>query len=67
MKASVRFYDEFEGDDLTDIYRQILDYFREIVDQEDLEPFRIRILDDISEKTEWKSSSLNETYPEYDE
>jgi hypothetical protein len=49
MKASVRFYDEFEGDDLTDIYRQILDYFREVVDQEDLEAFRIRILDDISD------------------
>ncbi len=49
MKASVRFYDEFEGDDLTDIYRQILDYLREVADQEDLEAFRIRILDDISD------------------
>ena len=67
MKASVRFYDEFEGDDLTDIYRQVLDYLQNVVDQQDLEAFRIRILDDISEKTEWKSSVLDETYPEYDE
>ena len=67
MKASVRFYDEFEGDDLTDIHRQVLDYLQNVVDQQDLEAFRIRILDDISEKTEWKSSALDETYPEYDE
>ena len=49
MKASVRFYDEFEGDDLTDIYRQVLDYLQNVVDQQDLEAFRIRILDDISD------------------
>ena len=49
MKASVRFYDEFEGDDLTDIYQQVLDYLREVADQEDLEAFQIRILDDISD------------------
>jgi len=52
MKASVRFYDEFEGDDLTDIWRQVLDYLQNVVDQQDLEAFRIRILDDISDPNE---------------
>jgi len=41
MKATVRFDDIFEGEDLQDIYQQVLDYLREVVDQEDLEAFDI--------------------------
>ena len=65
MKASVRFYDEFEGDDLTDIHRQVLDYLQNVVDQQDLDAFDIDGPQLRMEKTEfrpeeWKSSVLNE-------
>jgi hypothetical protein len=41
MKATVRFDDVFEGEDLPDIYRQVLEYLQNVVDQEDLEAFEI--------------------------
>ena len=70
MKATVRFDDIFEGEDLPDIYRQVLDYLQNVVDQQDLDPFDITL----DEKgyyfrgkfhsdirlDEWKSSVLNE-------
>ena len=70
MKATVRFDDVFEGEDLPDIYRQVLDYLQNVVDQEDLEAFDIT-LDRQSlgmkpyetrkfQPAEWKSSVLNE-------
>ena len=67
MKATVRFDDVFEGDDLPDIYRQVLDYLQNVVDQEDLEAFDITLENfGVSGKwrefrpEEWKSSVLNE-------
>ena len=63
MKATVRFDDIFEGEDLPDIYRQVLDYLQNVVDQEDLEAFDIT-LEKHPKNTfrpeEWKSSVLNE-------
>ena len=63
MKANVRFDDIFEGEDLPDIYRQVLDYLQNVVDQEDLEAFDIT-LEKHPKNTfrpeEWKSSVLNE-------
>ena len=62
MKANVRFDDIFEGEDLPDIYRQVLDYLQNVVDQEDLEAFDIT-LEKIGKRfrpEEWKSSVLNE-------
>ena len=41
MKANVSFDDVFEGEDLPDIYRQVLDYLQNVVDQQDLEAFEI--------------------------
>ena len=41
MKATVRFDDEFEGKDLPDIYRQVLEYLQKIVLSGDLEAFNI--------------------------
>ena len=41
MKATVRFYDEFEGEDLDDIYRQVLEYLQEVVLSGDLGAFDI--------------------------
>ena len=41
MKAWVRFDDVFEGEDLPDIYRQVLDYLQNVIDQQDLEAFEI--------------------------
>ena len=63
MKATVRFDDVFEGEDLPDIYRQVLDYLQNVVDQEDLEAFDIT-LEKHPKNTfrpeEWKSAVLNE-------
>ena len=63
MKANVRFDDIFEGEDLPDIYRQVLEYLQNVVDQEDLEAFDIT-LEKHPKNTfrpeEWKSSVLNE-------
>ena len=39
MKATVRFDDVFEGEDLPDIYRQVLEYLQEVVLSGDLEAF----------------------------
>ena len=41
MKATFRFDDVFEGEDLPDIYRQVLEYLQYVVDQQDLEAFEI--------------------------
>ena len=41
MQANVRFDDIFEGEDLPDIYRQVLEYLQNVVDQQDLEAFEI--------------------------
>ena len=41
MKATVRFDDVFEGEDLPDIYRQVLEYLQEVVLSGDLEAFDI--------------------------
>ena len=41
MKANVRFDDIFEGEDLQDIYRQVLEYLQNVVDQQDLDAFDI--------------------------
>ena len=67
MKANVRFDDIFEGEDLQDIYRQVLDYLQNVVDQEDLEAFDITLdRQSLGMKTrkfrpeEWKASVLNE-------
>ena len=67
MKANVRFDDIFEGEDLPDIYRQVLEYLQNVVDQEDLEAFDITLdRQSLGMKTrkfrpeEWKSSVLNE-------
>ena len=65
MKATVRFDDVFEGEDLPDIYRQVLEYLQNVVDQQDLDAFDIDGPQLRMEKTEfrpdeWKSSVLNE-------
>ena len=63
MKANVRFDDIFEGEDLPDIYRQVLDYLQNVVDQEDLEAFDITLEKhpkNTFQPAEWKSSVLNE-------
>ena len=63
MKANVRFDDIFEGEDLQDIYRQVLDYLQNVVDQEDLEAFDITLEKhpkNTFQPAEWKSSVLNE-------
>ena len=41
MKAWVRFDDVFEGEDIPDIYRHVLDYLQNVVDQQDLDAFDI--------------------------
>jgi len=63
MKANVRFDDIFEGEDLPDIYRQVLEYLQNVVDQEDLEAFDITLEKhpkNTFQPAEWKSSVLNE-------
>ena len=67
MKANVRFDDIYEGEDLPDIYRQVLEYLQNVVDQQDLEAFDITLENfGVSGKwrefrpEEWKSSVLNE-------
>ena len=63
MQANVRFDDIFEGEDLPDIYRQVLEYLQNVVDQQDLEAFDIT-LEKHPKNTfrpeEWKSAVLNE-------
>ena len=63
MKANVRFDDIFEGEDLPDIYRQVLEYLQEVVLSGDLEAFDIT-LEKHPKNTfrpeEWRSSVLNE-------
>ena len=68
MKATVRFDDVFEGEDLPDIYQQVLDYLQNVVDQQDLEAFDITLdrqslgmkIGPSFQPAEWKSSVLNE-------
>ena len=63
MKANVRFDDIFEGEDLPNIYRQVLEYLQEVVLSGDLEAFDIT-LEKHPKNTfrpeEWRSSVLNE-------
>ncbi len=63
MKANVSFDDVFEGEDLPDIYRQVLEYLQEVVLSGDLEAFDITLEKhpkNTFQPAEWKSSVLNE-------